>query len=96
MGIDFSIQISDIDEVINHRLKDIDLAIDISKQKSISLSKNIQQGSILITADTIVLLKNTIMQKPKNKHDAINMLKQLSGNIHKVITGVCITSKNKQ
>ena len=36
------------------------------------------------------------MQKPKNKHEAINMLKQLSGNIHKVITGVCITSKNKQ
>ena len=96
MGVDFSIEISKTDEVIDHGLIDVEIAIDIAKQKAISLSKHIQKKSIIITADTIVVFKDNIMGKPKSKYEALNMLKKLSGNMHKVITGVCITSEKKQ
>lgn len=96
MGIDFCIKISATNETINHELDYEDIALDIAKQKAKNLSKYIQKNSILITADTIILLKNKILEKPKNKQEAFKMLKDLSMKTHKVITGVYITSKKKQ
>ncbi len=48
----------------------------------------------MITADTIVLLENKIYGKPKDKLDAYNMIKTLSGKTHQVITAVCCYSKD--
>ena len=45
---------------------------------------------IVIGADTIVYLNGEILGKPKNKEESFNMLNKLSGNTHKVITGVSI------
>ena len=47
------------------------------------------ENDIIITADTIVLLDDIIYGKPKDKNDAFNMINNLSGKEHKVITGVC-------
>ncbi len=55
-----------------------------------------QPDTILITADTIVYCDNHILGKPKNYEEAFAMLKLLSGKSHEVITGVAITSINKQ
>ncbi|OEH84231.1 septum formation protein Maf [Desulfuribacillus stibiiarsenatis] len=49
-----------------------------------------QHEGIIIGADTIVVLGNQILGKPKDEADARNMLKQLSGNTHLVISGVTI------
>ena len=48
------------------------------------------QDDIIIGADTIVCIDNKILGKPKDKKDSVKMLKKLSGNTHKVITGVSI------
>ena len=51
---------------------------------------------LLITADTIVWTFSEILGKPKDREDAIAMLRKLSGHVHEVITGVCITTKGKK
>lgn len=51
---------------------------------------------ILLTADSVVILDNTIFGKPKDYDDAVRILQQLSGQVHRVITGVCLLSQNKK
>ena len=57
---------------------------------------NLQENELLITADTIVVLHDeTMLGKPKDREEAVKMLRLLSGQTHKVATGVCIkTNKN--
>lgn len=54
------------------------------------------KDEIILTADTVVILKNKIINKPDGRADAIAMLSALSGNTHLVMTGVCILSKEKE
>ena len=60
------------------------------------LSKNLNKTDLLITADTVVFFKKELLNKPKNKKEAFNTLSKLSGNTHKVITGVCIKNHQKE
>ena len=46
--------------------------------------------SLVIGCDTVVVLGDKIMGKPKDEHDAFEMLSKLSGNIHRVISGVSV------
>ena len=52
--------------------------------------------TLLITADTIVWNQNKVIGKPKDREDAIQMLQSLSGHEHHVVTGVCLTTTEKQ
>lgn len=60
------------------------------------VQKDLDKNSIIITADTIVILENEIIGKPKSKKEAKQMLQRLSGKEHTVITGVCLTSNEQQ
>ncbi len=51
-----------------------------------------QKNAIVIGADTIVVLGRKILGKPKNKKEAVAMLKSLSGRTHKVITGLAVVN----
>jgi septum formation protein len=51
---------------------------------------------IVVTADTVVILGNSILNKPADRNEAIQMLTSLSGKTHLVMTGVCIVSKEKE
>ncbi len=53
-------------------------------------------NEIVITADTVVILDNTILNKPEDPAEAIQMLSTLSGRTHTVITAVCLMAKEKQ
>lgn len=53
-------------------------------------------GEILLTADTIVWLNNQVIGKPESREQAREMLQKLSGNMHEVFTGVCLTTREKQ
>ncbi len=57
---------------------------------------NSNPDDIVIGCDTIVLVNDEILGKPKDREDAFRMLKLLSGNVHQVITGVTIISKDKK
>jgi septum formation protein len=51
---------------------------------------------IIVTADTVVILGKKILNKPQDRTEAIQMLSELSGNTHLVMTGVCILSKERE
>lgn len=57
---------------------------------------NVSENDLLITADTLVIVGDEILGKPKDAADAKRMLKLVSGRTHQVITGVCITSAQAQ
>ena len=96
IGIKFSIQTNDTEEEYPSSLKEEEIPEFLSQQKSEFLSKKQRNKDLLITADTIVSYKSEVLNKPKNKEQAFNILNKLSGNTHKVITGVCIKSIKKQ
>ena len=96
LGLIFSIQTTNKEETFSRLLKQEEIAEFLAKQKSEFLSEDLQQNDLLITADTIVSFKNELLNKPKNKEEAFRTLNILSENTHKVITGVCLKSKNKE
>lgn len=56
----------------------------------------IQGNELVITADTVVILENTVFGKPKNDAEACEMLRALSGKTHHVVTGVCLKTLTQQ
>lgn len=93
---DFKIMPADIDETVPDNIALEDAPLYIAKEKAAAVFNKLNEDEIIVTADTIVLLDNKIYGKPKNKLDAYNMIKTLSGKTHQVITGVCCYSKDKQ
>ena len=86
----------DIDESYPDNLIGEDIAIYIAKEKANAYLDQLDGNTLLITADTIVLLDGKIYGKPSDDTDAKQMLHDLSGKTHQVITGVSITTKEKQ
>ncbi len=58
--------------------------------------RSVFSDEIIITADTVVFFNDQILGKPKDNLEAIKTLKLLSGKIHEVVTGVCISSPTKK
>ena len=63
---------------------------DLSRNKAIQVSKRLNEPSIVIAADTVVFQNGKVLEKPKNEEDAFSMLSSLSGNTHKVYSGICL------
>lgn len=68
----------------------------LSKIKADAYKSLITSNQLIITADTVVINNGRILGKPKSKGEAIEMLQTLSGHSHNVVTGVTITTANKQ
>lgn len=68
----------------------------LAAKKSASLRMEILDHEILITADTIVSIDDLVLNKPKDKNDAMKMLQLLSGRKHTVFTGVCISNQSEE
>lgn len=98
-GLDILYEIKtlpDIDESYPGYLTGEDIAIYIAKEKADAYLDNMADNTLLITADTIVLLDGKVYGKPQDEAEAKQMLHDLSGKTHQVLTGVCITTKEKQ
>jgi len=95
-GFEFEIKTREIDEVYPPTLAAKDVAAYLAELKAEGVKDFITDDEIILTSDTTVVLGNTIFGKPKDSDDAFNILKQLSGKEHLVITGVCLLSKNKK
>lgn len=65
---------------------------DLAKNKALALIPFVKEETKIIGADTIVVLENEILGKPKDEQDAFNMLKKLSGKIHSVVTAVAVVN----
>ncbi|WP_029905132.1 Maf-like protein [Prevotella sp. 10(H)] len=98
-GLDVSYEIKtlpDIDESYPESLQGEEIAIYISKEKAEAYKDHLKENTLLITADTIVLLEGKVYGKPVDEDEAKQMLRDLSGKTHLVVTGVCITTSEKQ
>lgn len=92
LGVSFEIRTKDTDENFPAELKQEQIPLYLCEHKANAFKNEIAENEILITADTIVWIEDTVLNKPENHSEAISMLKLLSGKTHEVITGVCIRS----
>ena len=98
MGINFEAVSPDFDENIFGQNFSYSLIEGIAEKKGLSVKEKYHNSEIIISADTVVILENEVLGKPKDFDDAHKMLGKLSGKTHKVVTGVCIidVEKNKK
>ena len=90
----YEVIVSEADESID---KNNDLRKEIEHlayKKAETVFKD-NRDAVVVGADTIVVINNEVLGKPKDEDDARRMLRLLSNNVHKVITGVCILSEGK-
>ncbi len=59
-------------------------------EKSADVAGRTAAGAVVIAADTVVVLRGRIMEKPRSEDDAREMLRSLSGQVHQVVTGFCV------
>ena len=64
--------------------------------KASAFKEDLRVDELLITADTIVSIHGKVVGKPHDREHAIGMLRELSGNKHTVISGLCLTTARKQ
>ena len=98
-GLDlrFEVKTKNIKEIYPDDMPVHEVPLYLSKLKATAFDpEKLKKNDIIITADTIVVLENKLIGKPKNKTEAIKSLQAISGKQHTVITGVCLTSKTKQ
>lgn len=93
LKIPFTVQTIDIEEHIPEEIKPRDTALYLAEFKGVA-HDHLAKHHIVITADTIVLVNDKVLGKPKSTLDAKTMLETLSNNTHEVITGVCIRLNN--
>lgn len=97
LGINYEVKlIKGIDESYPDSLRGEEIPVFISKTKADTYINVMGENDLVITADTIVYVDDEVLGKPKDKDDAIMMLRKLSGRSHQVITGVTITTKSFQ
>jgi len=88
-GIPFSVQPADIDERPLAGESPRACAERLARGKALAVFQS-RQLDYVLGADTIVVVRDTILGKPRDKDDAARMLRMLSGRTHEVITGVCV------
>lgn len=99
LDLDFEVEvIPGIDESYPENLSSEEIGIHIARKKSEAYLDKMTDNELLITADTIVITYGEqieVIGKPADREAAINMLRSLSDHVHEVVTGVCLTTKEK-
>jgi septum formation protein len=96
LGISFEIIKNPVEEVYPDSLQGGQIATYLAKLKSGGIKDNLKEKDILLTADTVVWFNNRSLAKPGDTKEARQMLNDLSGQWHEVITAVCFTTLAEQ
>lgn len=97
LGVPFEVKVvPDIEEDYPADLPVAEIAEYIAQEKADAYRQLIGKHDLVITADTIVVVGDEVMGKPHDADDACRMLRKLSNRTHQVITGVCLTTADKQ
>ena len=97
LDVQFEVRVlKGIDESYPATLPTPEIAEYIAQKKASAYRETIAADELVITADTIVVLGDEVLGKPKDAADAHRMLRELSGQTHQVITGVVLTTKERQ
>lgn len=95
LGLNFEVFTKEVDESFPSSLKAEQIPLFLCEKKAHAFDAELDDHTIVITADTVVWIHGQVLNKPEDRDDAIRMLKLLSGQRHEVYTGVCLHSKNK-
>ncbi len=90
MGLAFSVQPSGAPEVPEPGLSPQQEVVAFSLQKARAVYATVPENTVVLSADTVVVLDGAILGKPRDEEDAKAMLRALSGRSHKVLTGVTV------
>lgn len=91
MGVEFTVQVRPTDELFPADMPVSDVAGYLAQHKAEQFAHDLGD-KLILCADTVVVVDDTILNKPANAAEAREMLQLLSGRSHQVITGVCLLS----
>ena len=94
LGFDFEVVKIDCEEILPENIEIGEAAAYLSELKA-NAFQNLQEGEVLLTADTVVANENQFLGKPKDEIEAKEMLQSLSGKTHQVYTGITIKTLDK-
>jgi septum formation protein len=94
LGLEFRVVLKEVDESYPEHLIPEEVAVYIAAKKAKAFDEDIT-GEGVITADTLVVIAGQILGKPNDAAHAFEILSQLSGRKHEVITGVCLLKDHK-
>ncbi len=95
LGFDYEVMvINDLAETYPEGLSRQEIPVYLAEKKARTIMEKVPPDTLLITADTIVWLEGRVINKPKDRADAVSILKRLSGNMHEVLTGVCLMTSS--
>lgn len=94
--IPFDVMVKDTDEMYPAFLPIEEVPVYIAKNKALAVKAELSHDRLILAADTIVVLKDKVIGKPASIEDAVNTLKELSGQTHLVITGVVIIKEETE
>ncbi len=93
-GVIFQVCPGNSEEKITKKIpEDIVKELSLQKAMATALKFDMEEGTVILGADTIVSFDNKILGKPKNEEDAVNTLSMLQGNTHQVYTGVTVMER---
>jgi len=95
LNIDFKVITKEVEEIYPENLSKEEVPVFLSELKAKPFLGELTDNDLLITADTVVCLDDSILGKPSDYNQAFDMIQKLSGKEHQVITGVCLASSNK-
>ncbi len=95
-GFDFEVRLREVPEVYPDDLPVEQVPEYLARLKASAFKGDLQENELLITADTIVSIHGKVVGKPRDREHAVEMLRELSGNRHTVISGLCLTTNREQ
>jgi septum formation protein len=95
-GFTFEVRVKAVPEVYPADLAPEEVPAYLARLKAGAFAGELLPGEMLVTADTVVCIHGKIIGKPSGREEAIVMLEELSGNRHLVVTGVCVTTTDRQ
>src|SRR5690606_12637915 len=95
LGLEFITKTKEVEEDFPKEMDFEKVPRYLAEKKAKAFCEDLEENDLLITADTVVVVQGEILNKPNDKDEALLMLQKLSGDVHYVITGVCIMDLQK-
>lgn len=94
--VPFEVKVKDTSEDFPPGMTPEEVAVYIARNKAVAVQREVESGKVVMAADTIVVLNDNIIGKPVHREDAVSILLALSGEKHRVMTGVVIRKGDEE